>query len=346
MSIDLREMYSGESCEMDWMPFDQEDPLPSDDEPPEDDNKDEPPEDFDKMPEVEPTPPPVEKPKKDKKDTAAKAEEKAWANENRDIDNALSQFDEGREYMTMGNTKLNSKSKAGRGRPAAAASSSKSKKSHVKKEDIEKHMELVLKIDKYRTSQRFADCLSRSRLPLGDAPNMSVEELEELLVRINVIINNKGGAGSSLLGTGIIGTATLIEGVAAKKGFVQLRGWANSMSNDEEFTDLCEQISIDYSILSTLSPEKRLVLLAGKHAMKVYSINNMLLKQQASMQQQQPQQQQPPQCPVMHTQPQAQVNQIEEEPTVEYQRPKRVFQTEGSQVYFARQNGLNDERTL
>ena len=343
MSIDLREMYSGESCEMDWMPFDQEDPLPSDDEPPEDDNKniDKPPEDFDKMPVVEPTPPPVEKPKKEKKDTAKVAEEKEWANENRDIDNALSRFDEGKEYMTMCNPKLKGKaaSSSTRGRPPAAASSSKSKKSHVKKEDIEKHMELVLKIDKYRTSQRFADCLGRSRLPLGDAPNMSVEELEELLVRINVIINNKGGAGSSLLGTGIIGAATVVEGVAAKKGFMQLRGWANSMSHDEEFTDLCEQISIDYSILSTLSPEKRLVLLAGKHAMKVYSLNNMLLEQQqrqSTVAQQQP----PPTCPVAHNQSQP------DEPTVEYQRPKRVFETEGSQVYFARQNGSNEERIL
>jgi hypothetical protein len=82
--------------------------------------------------------------------------------------------------------------------------------------------------------------------------------------------------------------------------------------------------------------------------MKVYSVNNMMLKQQQqqpSVQQQQQQQQPQPQtCPVMH-QPQPQVVNTDE-PTVEYERPKRVLTTEGSQVYFARQNGSYDERTL
>ena len=47
------------------------------------------------------------------------------------------------------------------------------------------------------------------------------------------------------------------------------------LSEDPEFADIVEQLSIDYSIMSVLSPEKRLALLMIKSGMKMNRINQI-----------------------------------------------------------------------
>ena len=61
------------------------------------------------------------------------------------------------------------------------------------------------------------------------------------------------------------------------------------LGDDPEFSDLVEQLSIDYSIMSVLSPEKRLALLMVRSGMRMNQINQMkdafqgaIAKQQAT----------------------------------------------------------------
>lgn len=268
-----------EEFEDDWQPFDEDDPIPSDveDEPPSDGELGEGEQtNFDLLPEVEESPPPVEKkPRAARKQSSNEkpkhADERSRNTDEEAIDSILNKHLGESEYASP----YASKKKPAAGKKVASGGKALKRQKAVSQEDIEQHMSLVLKIDKYRTSQRFADCLARSRLPLGDAPNMSIEELEELIIRINVVVGNRHAGSGGMLGAGIVMGANVIEKLPITKRFANLDGWAASLQADDEFGDICEQISIDYSILDNMSPEKRLLFCLGKNAANAVGRNKM-----------------------------------------------------------------------
>lgn len=247
-----------------WLPEDLVDDMPpevNEEQPPPDVELAGNPEQFDELPIIEEPPPEIPKPKKGRpaKETAAENRERK---EEEEIERLLADHDR-------------RNSKPAKKTPAAAKASKKSKSTvALSKEEIETHMSLLLRIDKYRTNQRFAECLAKSRLPLTNLENYSIEELEDLLVRINVVVGNRRARGGGVLGSIIVSGATLAEHAPITKQMnFRLDGYAATLAADDEFADICEQISIDYSILDNLSPEKRLVLCLGQTAMMVHGMN-------------------------------------------------------------------------
>jgi len=246
-----------------WLPFGSED-IPSDDEPhmdsdlpsddePEDDSR------FDEIPQIEESLPPEEK-----KPKSVKAQKVPIDKDQQLVDRYLD------DLFPKRSTKTNYK---GPTFPAPKRSGSKKQKSATP-EEVAKHMVLILKIEKYRTSPRYAECLARYRLPLQDADDMSIQELEQLLIRIGVVINNQR-AGSNALGTGILVGASVAEKSAFLNRFANLQGYSSSLAQNDEFNDLCEQISINYSIMDNIRPELRLAMVLGKHAITVNGMNIM-----------------------------------------------------------------------
>lgn len=259
-----------------WLPFGSED-IPSDDEPhldsdlpsddePEDESK------LNEMPQIEETPPPPEKkPKPVKAEKAPSVRESAAMDKDREmVDRYLDDL-----FPRSSRPESKPTSKKATSFPAPKRGGGAKKNKAVTPEEVAKHMVLLLKIDKYRTSQRYAECLARSRLPLQDADDMSIEELEQLLTRIGVVINNQNSGGGGALSTGIVFGATAVEKSAFLSRFANLDGYAASLAHNEEFNDLCEQLSINYSILDNIRPEFRLAICLGKHAMTVNGLNTM-----------------------------------------------------------------------
>lgn len=217
---------------------------------------------YDELPIIEESPPEVEQPKKKNKAPKENANDLRARKENEEIDRLL----ERHEKM---------EARPSRKAPTPAKASKKSKAiAALSKEDVEKHMGMLLKIDKYRTNPRFAECLAQSRLPLTGLENYSIEELEDLLLRVNVVVGNRRNRGGGYLGSCIVMGASVAENAPITQRMnIKLNGFAAALAGDEEFADLCEQISIDYSILDTLSPEKRLLMCMGQIAAQTHGMN-------------------------------------------------------------------------
>lgn len=254
-----------------WLPFDA-DELPPDDAPPSESelHGEQPPEEqMDEMPivmEEQPPPQDDDEPAKPKKGRPPKetAEEKKAKKEGAEIDRLLAR----QERLDMKPSR--------RAPPPTKASGKKSKsRNGMDEDDVKKHMELLLKVDRYRTSTRFGECLAHSRLPLLNVEHYSIEELEDLLTRIKVVTGNRHSGGGGMLQTGIVFGASVVETLPVTKRFANLDGFAATLAHDDEFGDLCEELSIDYSVMSSWSPEKRLLWCLGKNAMMVNGINKM-----------------------------------------------------------------------
>ena len=92
-----------------------------------------------------------------------------------------------------------------------------------------------------------------------------------------------------MLGTIILGGTATVENLPITNRYANIRGLSTMLGDDPEFSDLVEQLSIDYSIMSVLSPEKRLALLMVRSGMRMNQINQMkdafqgaIAKQQAT----------------------------------------------------------------
>ena len=267
-----------------WQPFDNHDAPPSDDEdhPPSDSELHSDPDDgmdgkIDELPVIEETPPEPEKRPRERGRPSSSSSKRAHEphediaarKEADEIQRAFDRLDRGtRQHQKSG--------KSERGRIPAPVRAKKGKA--LPKEEVEKHMALMLKIDKYRLSPRFAECLARSRLPLVNIELLTVEELDDLLTRVKVVVRNRHASTGGMLGSGIVMVAGIGEKVAVAKGIPTMEGYAASLSQDPEFADLCEELSIDYSIMQDLSPEQRMIWCLGMNAMKVHALNKFRMQ--------------------------------------------------------------------
>ena len=265
MSAEVYHLGSLPGEEMNWSPFDNDMPPDMEDDLPPDMQQHSPPEpqeQFDQMPIIDEPPPDIPKPKRGRP-AKPDAEERRQKKEDAELERILAKHD-----------RENNKQEFVRKAPAPAKASGGSKKNkNIPKEDAEKHMGLILKVDKYRTSPRFAECLAQSRLPVSNVEHLSIEELEDLLTRINIVVSNRHARTGGVLGTTIVIGAGIVEGLPVTKRFANLDGYAAALAGNEEFHDLCEQLSIDHSIMEALSPEKRMLWCLGKTAMTVNGIN-------------------------------------------------------------------------
>ena len=144
-------------------------------------------------------------------------------------------------------------------------------------EDIAKHEGLVLKITRYGTSPRFGDYLKKTGLHFDNLRMKTIDELDEMLARIKVAMSNKSPSGMVnhlvFMGTGTVeGVTTSIPSIKAK---CDLTGFNKALQEDDSFKDLLEELSLEYGMVSALSPEKRLLWALASKGMTVAMLNKV-----------------------------------------------------------------------
>lgn len=146
----------------------------------------------------------------------------------------------------------------------------------VAQAEAEKKQALLMVLMHYSENVRFGEYLKRvapKELYSKTLAKKSLEELEDLVVRVRFVVNNKNGGPIS---DGMIkGVFTAAENITtrASKGRVLLQGTTNQLWQDEEFLDLMEQIKLEYLNFAAWDPKIRLAMVVGRTAFMVNAIN-------------------------------------------------------------------------
>lgn len=146
----------------------------------------------------------------------------------------------------------------------------------VAQAEAEKKQALLMVLMHYSENVRFGEYLKRvapKELYSKTLAKKSLEELEDLVVRVRFVVNNKNGGPIS---DGMIkGVFTAAENITTKasKGRVLLQGTTNQLWQDEEFLDLMEQIKLEYLNFAAWDPKIRLAMVVGRTAFMVNAIN-------------------------------------------------------------------------
>ena len=145
-------------------------------------------------------------------------------------------------------------------------------------EDIKKHQEILIKLSRYASSQRFADYLRDAGFNLDQnrISKLSLQKLQDLLTRVQVSINARNS--NSFVSNIIFAGINTVENISIKtkiKDYFDLEGYTDLLKDDPEFADLIHQLELEYFDITSISPEKRLVLLLVMNALKVSGINKL-----------------------------------------------------------------------
>ena len=106
-----------------------------------------------------------------------------------------------------------------------------------------------------------------------DFHHRSLSELKQYLEKIQTLVGNrKGSAIQSLVFMGV----DLLEAFTKDFEMYSLAGLHADLNNDDQFLDTLEELSINYSILSSLSPEKRITLLMAKSMIARICMNRFI----------------------------------------------------------------------
>jgi hypothetical protein len=167
------------------------------------------------------------------------------------------------------------------------------KQAKIPAKQVAEHQQLLMCLQRYAASARFAPMCKEAGLKLSNLETKSVAELKSLTTRVRTVCSSGGGA-SGMLYQGILTGARLVE-KAAPKRLVNLDGYAASLRADPEFEAVAEMLELDWGFASTMTPMQRMGWCLGKHAFSVSSMNaekskllaNLIAQQQAMQAQQQ-----------------------------------------------------------
>lgn len=143
-------------------------------------------------------------------------------------------------------------------------------------EEIKESQELQMKISRYLSSPRFQEYLESNGFKNTPAQlkGMSNDDLRELLTRIKCAIANKCDtdvvSNGFFVGTGILEAITQKEHIKPK---LDLQGYSSYLQNNEQCMDALEQIRLENSIGTALSPYQRLMLSMAQGAVVVNATN-------------------------------------------------------------------------
>ncbi len=152
------------------------------------------------------------------------------------------------------------------------------------------HQKLLLCLQRYAASARFAPMLKDAGLKMTNLESKTVAELKQLQTRVRTVCSSSGGA-SGMLYQGILVGATGVEKVAPKR-LVNLDGFAASLRADPEFEAVAEMLELDMGFASSMTPMQRMAWCLGKNAMIVAAMNahkKQLLEELIAQQQMQAQ---------------------------------------------------------
>ena len=106
---------------------------------------------------------------------------------------------------------------------------------------------------------------------------MDISQLEDLLIELKSAIQNKNG--SKFIDESYFMVMNMLENVSKHPRFSQyadLSGLSKSARENNELLDTIEVLSLMYSDLGQLTPEKKLVFLTGSCILQTASLNKML----------------------------------------------------------------------
>ena len=155
-------------------------------------------------------------------------------------------------------------------------------------EEIERKGKLIINISRYRESTRFKSYLDGLGFNLSSSSlkQKSIIELEDLQKELQVAVMNKNS--SSIISEVYYMGAGVMEGVSQHpniKPRFDLTGFNKMIKEDENLQDCLEVLNLNYGDITSLSPEKKVVLLTFSSAIKCASVNKMLnaLKTQSQL---------------------------------------------------------------
>jgi hypothetical protein len=154
-------------------------------------------------------------------------------------------------------------------------------------EEIAKRQELVLKLCAMGSHPRFEEWFKKNDFALdGKAlKGKTIQELEELMIRAKQTMRMKTRPvwlqDAALSGIGMAEHVSMTYPVLKNK--FDVTGLSAELSVSEEFKDIMAELELDYTSISTMSPEKMLLMTIGKAAMAVNARNQVVKFQKAYM---------------------------------------------------------------
>ena len=145
------------------------------------------------------------------------------------------------------------------------------------KEDTMKHQKLLLQLTRWGAHERFSSYLKDHgfELTASKLRDKRITELEELLERVKVTIASKHQ--SKFISTIALGGVGIVENVTTRIPRIRekfdITGTSLALAQNEQFMDLLAQLEMEYSSVSTLSPEKMLLLTVGQTMMMANQTN-------------------------------------------------------------------------
>lgn len=146
------------------------------------------------------------------------------------------------------------------------------RENRLSNEEIELKQKLILKITRYLESSRFKSYLSSLGLHHSSKTlqSLSINDLEERLEEIKVAVSNKNMTNliSELTFT-ITSVGETLTQTPKIRDTINLNGLTKSLKEDDGFLDTLEQLHLEYSDISYLSAEKKMVYLLMSHSFKI-----------------------------------------------------------------------------
>lgn len=149
----------------------------------------------------------------------------------------------------------------------------------MSEEEIKRKSELIIQISRFRDSSRFSSFLNSLGFNLSPThlKSLDINELEDLIVELKASIQNKNG--SKVLDEGYFMILSMLETITKHPRFnayIDLNGLSQNARQSDELLDTLECLSLTYSDLGSLSPEKKLLFLTGGLMLRTSSVNKML----------------------------------------------------------------------
>ena len=160
------------------------------------------------------------------------------------------------------------------------------------KEEIDENQKLILHLNRYASSKRFASYLKSLGFDLTTSKlkSMTNEELKELLDRTQTSLSHKQTTNFWYeMSIGLIETSEKIVVHSPLGEKVKINGLSDALKSNEDFQDLVEMIELQYTSFSNISPELRIMYTILTTAVKLHSINSFLDKRQQMIMKQQEQ---------------------------------------------------------
>jgi hypothetical protein len=145
-------------------------------------------------------------------------------------------------------------------------------------EEIVERQTLLLKLNRYATSNRFSEYLKDMGFDLHAKAlsKKSKDELEELMIEIQTTVNAKSSSNIFLQGT-LLG-ANVLENITQNpniKPKLDLAGFSASIAEDQDLLDAIEAVALEYGSLCMMSPPVKVMYCLLANGARVSATNKM-----------------------------------------------------------------------